>query len=51
MFIGLFIILLLAWVLGFGVMHVASLMIHILLLAALVSLVMHFVAPRGRSVT
>ncbi len=42
----LFVILLIAWVLGWGVFHVASAMIHILLVVALISLVLHFV--RGR---
>ena len=39
----LFVILLIAWISGFTVMHVASGMIHILLVLALISLVMHFV--------
>ena len=47
MFIALFVILLLMWALGFGVMHTAGFLIHLLLLAALVSLVIHFVAPRS----
>ena len=40
----LFVILLLAWILGWGVFHVAGALIHILLLLALISLVVHFVA-------
>jgi predicted membrane protein len=47
MFIGLFVILLVLWALGFGVMHTAGFLIHILLIAALISLVIHFVAPRS----
>jgi len=43
MFIVLAIILALAWVLGFTVYHVASAAIHILLLLAIVSIVVHFV--------
>lgn len=39
----LFVILLIAWVLGWGVFHVASGLIHILLIVALISLVLHFV--------
>ena len=35
------------WLLGFVVLHVSSAVIHILLLIALVSLVMHFVRGRG----
>ena len=44
----LFVILLVAWVLGWGVFHVASAMIHILLVVALISLVLHFIrGPRA----
>jgi hypothetical protein len=49
MFILLAVILAIAWIGGFTVMHVSSFAIHILLLLALVSIVMHFV--RGRRVT
>jgi len=43
----LFVILLIAWILGFGVFHVASAMIHILLVVALISLVLHLLrGPR-----
>lgn len=42
------VVLVIAWLLGFFVLHVSSFLIHILLLIALVSIVMHFV--RGRSV-
>ena len=43
----LFVILLVAWILGFGVFHVAGGLIHILLIVALISLVLHFVrGPR-----
>jgi hypothetical protein len=38
----LFVVLLIAWIGGFGVMHVASGLIHVLLLLALVSLALHF---------
>jgi hypothetical protein len=47
MFIALFVILLLAWVLGWGLMHTAGFFIHLLLLAAVVSLIFHFVSPRS----
>ena len=44
----LFIVLLIAWILGWTVFHVASGMIHILLVVALISLVLHFVrGPRA----
>ena len=48
MFLVLFIVLLLAWMFGFLAFHVAGGLIHLLLIVALVSLVMHFI--RGRSV-
>jgi len=44
----LFVILLIAWILGFTVFHVASGLIHILLVVALISLILHFVrGPRA----
>jgi hypothetical protein len=39
----LFAILLLAWILGWGVFHVASGLIHILLIVAVVALILDFV--------
>ena len=48
MFIALFVILLLLWIFGFTAMHVASFAIHILLLLAVVSLIIHFVRPHSR---
>ncbi len=50
MLIALAILLVIAWILGFTVYHVASFAIHILLLAAIVSLVLHFVRRGGRTV-
>ena len=47
MFMALFFILLIMWMLGFAAFHVAGGLIHILLIVAVISLVMHFV--RGRS--
>ncbi len=46
MFIALGILLLLAWIVGFAVYHVAHFAIHLLLIFALISLIVHFV--RGR---
>jgi hypothetical protein len=46
MFLTLFIILLVLWVLGFVAFHVAGALIHLLLILAVISLVLHFV--RGR---
>jgi hypothetical protein len=42
-----FVILLIAWLLGLGVFHVAGGLIHILLVLAVISLILHFV--RGRT--
>ena len=42
----LFIILLIAWITGFGVFHVAGGLIHLLLLFAVISLILHFVMGR-----
>ena len=46
MFLVLFIVLLLAWILGFAAFHVAGGLIHLLLIVALISLVVHFVTGR-----
>jgi len=43
----LFVVLLLAWILGMSVFHVAGGLIHILLIFAVISLILHFV--RGRT--
>jgi hypothetical protein len=47
MFMGLFVILLVLWLLGFFAFHVAGGLIHILLIVAVISLVLHLF--RGRS--
>lgn len=47
MFVTLAIILALAWLFGFVVFHVASWAIHLLLIFALISFVMHFFRGRG----
>jgi hypothetical protein len=49
MLIGLAILLAIAWVLGFSVFHVTSVAIHVLIVLAVVSLVMHLI--RGRRTT
>lgn len=46
MFLILFIVLLVAWLLGWGAFHVAGGLIHLLLVIAVISLIVHFV--RGR---
>ncbi len=45
----LFFILLLAWIGGFAVYHVAGAMLHLLLIFAVLSLILHFVAGRRAS--
>jgi Family of unknown function (DUF5670) len=47
MFLALFFILLVMWLLGFVAFHVAGGLIHLLLIIAAISLVVHFF--RGRS--
>lgn len=42
----LFIVLLVAWILGFGVFHVAGALIHIVLVLAIISFVVHFLFGR-----
>lgn len=49
MFLGLFGVLLVLWLLGFLAFHVAGGLIHILLVIAVISLIMHFVRG-GRAV-
>jgi len=48
MLLLLAIVLALAWVAGFGIFHVASAAVHVLIVLAVISVVMHFV--RGRRV-
>lgn len=43
MFLVAFIILLVAWLCGFTMFHVAGALIHVLLVLAVISLVLHFV--------
>jgi hypothetical protein len=47
MFIAIFGVLLVLWLLGFFAFHVAGGLIHILLVLAVISLVVHFL--RGRN--
>jgi len=42
----LFVVLLIAWIGGFTVFHVAGALIHLLLILAVVLLVMHFLMGR-----
>jgi Family of unknown function (DUF5670) len=50
MFMTLFVVLLVAWLLGWGAFHVAGGLIHLLLIVAVISLVVHFVRGRGATV-
>ena len=45
-FMILFLVLLLAWILGFTVFHVTSALIHIVLVLAIISFVVHFLFGR-----
>jgi len=46
----LFGVLLWAWLLGWGAFHVAGGLIHLLLIVAVISLIVHFVRGRGATV-
>jgi hypothetical protein len=46
MFLGLGLLLLVLWILGFVVFHVSAFAIHILIILAVISIIFHFV--RGR---
>lgn len=46
MYLIIALVLILCWVGGFTLLHVSSLLIHILLIFAVISIVMHFVAGR-----
>lgn len=46
-FLILFVVLLLAWIFSWAIFHVAGGLLHILLIVAVISLILHFV--RGRS--
>ena len=50
MLLALFIILLLAWIFGWGVFHVAGGLIHILLIVAVIALIVHLVRGTARAV-
>ena len=46
MFLGLALILVVAWLLGFSVFHMAGALIHLLLVLAVISILWHFIAGR-----
>jgi hypothetical protein len=45
-FLVLFIVLLVGWLLAWAAFHVAGGLIHLLLVIAVISLIIHFVRPR-----
>jgi hypothetical protein len=47
MFLTIFVILLVLWLLGLFAFHVAGGLIHLLLIIAVISLVMHFMRSRS----
>jgi hypothetical protein len=47
MFLGLFVILVILWLLGFLAFHVAGGLIHLLLVVAVISLVIHLFSRRS----
>jgi len=49
LFLILFIVLLLAWIFGWAVFHVAGAALHILLVLAVISLIIHFVRGGTRA--
>jgi hypothetical protein len=44
------VVLLIMWLLGFVVFHVASGLIHVLLIVAVISVIVHLVKGRGQAV-
>ena len=49
MLLALFFLFLILWILGWTTFHIAGAMIHILLVLAVISIILHFVR-RGRAV-
>jgi len=47
MFLILFLVLLVMWILGFAAFHVAGGLIHLLLILAVISIILHFVSGRS----
>lgn len=46
MFLILAVVLVLLWIGGFALFHVSSLLIHLLLIFAVISIIMHFIGGR-----
>ena len=49
MFLLLFVVLLVAWIFSWAIFHVAGAALHILLIAAVISLIWHFVRGGTRT--
>jgi Family of unknown function (DUF5670) len=47
MFLALFVVLVVAWLLGWDAFHVAGGLVHLLLIVAVISLLVHFVRGLG----
>ena len=43
MYLAIFLVLLLAWIMGFLAFHIAGALIHLLLILAVISLIVHLV--------
>ena len=50
MFLGLAALLIVLWVLGFLVFHIAGALIHLLIILAVISAVVHFLRGRRKTV-
>lgn len=50
MWIGIAVVLVIVWLVSFLALHISSALIHLLLIVALISLVVHFVAGRSSTV-
>jgi hypothetical protein len=50
MFMALFFVLVVIWLLGWAAFHVAGGLIHLLLILAVISLILHFVRGRGATI-
>jgi hypothetical protein len=46
MFLILAVVLVLLWIGGFTVLHISSFLIHLLLIFAVISVIMHFISGR-----
>ena len=49
MWIGIGVVLIIIWLVSFLALHISSALIHLLLIVALISFVVHFVAGRSRA--